>query len=207
MKKVKFFTIILILALFAAPIATQATQDGQDPPATTAWEDAVKFIDTTLLKSMLELATNKKWEPAKGLLKVYREVGSCPNAAIAIGKMLITKNHAGAIAMIQLTNEELVQAHKSPIRSTRQVKRSFARTIQSEKKQESKEALLNTFLSIFAIDGLTPSEKATIQELREVVGKGLLKTAAILERVLLVVIEEVGNESPLDDMSVTPLLR
>ena len=192
---IALFTILITLTPF-----TQATEQ-----PTTAWEDAVILVDSSILKSMLDLATNKKWDPAKGLLKVYREIGSCPSAATAIGKMLITKNRDGATTVIKLTSEELIRPHKSPIRSTRQVKRAFMRAIHSTPKQESKEALLNTFLGIFTIDGLTPSEKAAIGELGGVVEKGLLKTAAILERILLVIIEEVGNLSPLDERSVTPL--
>lgn len=191
---------VFLLVTFAVGSAARATA-GEN--YSTAWESAVYAVESSVLKSMHDLASKKEWDPAKAHLVVYRDIGSCPSAAEAIGKMLISKNRDGALAVIQLARDELIHPHRGPVTSTRQVKRSFVRAIQASKKQESKSALIVTFLDVFSLDCLTPSEKVALQELQRMVEEGLLKTAATIEKIFAVVIEEVGNLSPLDDRDVS----
>ena len=186
---------LLLFCLVVAGLPAQATQT----ESLTPWESAVVTVEATVLKSMLDLATKKKWDPAKAHLVVYRDIGSCPNAAEAIGKMLITKNKDGALVAIQLTLEELINPHRGPIASTRQVKRSFIRAIQGTKDEKSKASLITTFFKIFSLDGLTAAEKVTLNQLERMVGEGLLKTAATIEKIFAALIEEVGNLSPLEE--------
>ena len=58
---------------------------------------------------------------------------------------------------------------------------------------------MKVFLKIFTFEGMTPSERTAVEELKKAIDEDLLKTAAILEKVLSVVIEEVGNLSALDE--------
>ena len=191
---------LLLLFCLVAGLPAQATQTESPTP----WESAVVAVETTILKSMLDLAAKKQWDPAKAHLVVYRDIGSCPNAAEAIGKMLITKNKDGALSTIQLTRAELINPHRGPIASTRQVKRSFIRAIQGTKDEKAKASLIATFFQIFSLDGLTPAEKVTLNQLERMVNEGLLKTAATIEKIFAAVIEEVGNLSPLDERGSTP---
>ena len=192
-----FASLLLIVSVGLLPSVAQAAYTTEGRP--TAWESAVVAVESNVLKSMHDLASKKQWDSAKAHLIVYRDIGSCSNAAETIGKMLITKNKDGALAVIQLTLNELINPHRGPITSTRQVKRSFIRAIQASKGEKSKTTLIVTFFNVFSLDGLTPSEKVTINELQRMVGEGLLKTAATIEKIFAVVIEEVGNPSPLDE--------
>ena len=199
---VYFFTVFCFC--FISPFSVWATHTSDTPEErSTAWEDAVVVVESSVLKRMQELALKKRWDPAKAHLLVYRDVGSCLSAAEAIGKMLISKNKDGAVAVIQLARDELIHPHDGPVTSTRQVKRSFIRAIQASNKQESKASLIATFFTIFSLDGLTPLEKVTLNELERVVGEGLLKTAAIIEKIFAAVIEEVGILSPLDERGMS----
>lgn len=201
--KLKPLTRCLLLFIITglSPFVAQATHTTEPTP----WEGAVIAVESSVLKNMHALAAKKKWDEAKAHLIVYQEIGSNPNAGEAIGKMLITKNKDGALAVIQLAQDELIQPHKGPITSTRQVKRAFVRAMQQfPKKQGPKSTLLATFFSIFSLEALTPSEKVTLHELERMVDEGLLKTSAILEKILAVIIEEVGILSPLDERNAPP---
>ena len=192
------FSLTVIFILLLSQPAT-ATQDQEEQSAPARWVGAVMYVETTILQDLETLASNKKWGPAMTLLDVYREIGSNSNAAIAIGKMLIKKNRDGAVTVIQLARQELINPFDGPIQSTRQVKRVLVSGIISAPKQESKQAVMTVFLKIFTLEGMTPSERTSVEELKKVIDEGLLKTAAILEKVLAVIIEEVGNFSPLDE--------
>ncbi len=199
-----FFIIIFTLLLSQSiVVATQWNQEGQITPK--GWVGAAEYVEVAILRDLETLASNKEWRAALALLDVYREVGSNPNAAIAIGKMLIKKNRDGAVTVIQLTWQELIDPFRGPIQSTRQVKRAFVSGIISAPKQESKQAVMTTFLKVFTLEGMTPSERTSVEELKKVIDEDLLKTAAILEKVLAAIIEEVGNLSPLDERPTAPV--
>ena len=200
------FTFIFIY-LFTLNHSYSTQVQEESPAPLMSWVAAVEYIETTILKDLEALASNKEYGPALVLLDVYRELGSNPNAAVAIGKMLIKKNRDGAVAVIQLTRQELINPLRGPIWSTKQVKRAFVRGIKSTPKQDSKKVLMTTFLEIFTLDGMTVAERTTVEELKKVIDEDLLKTAVILEKVLTVIIEEVGNLSPLDERPEIPAVR
>ena len=206
MRKVSSYTFLFFTFIFtfllSQSIATATQQDQGEQSDCTApmrWLVAAEYVETTILKDLETLASNKDWKPALVLLDVYREIGSNANAANAIGKMLIKKKHEGSVTVIQLTRQELVNPFLGPIQSTRQVKQAFISGIKSTSKQESKEALMTTFLKIFTLDGMTPSEQAAVEELKNAIDENLLETAVILEKVLASIVAEVGNFSALDE--------
>ena len=185
------------LFTITAAVAT-ATQEEQ---VTAEAEEARIFVDETILKNMQDLVIiNKRWvwNPTKALLEIYREIGSCPNAAREINKMLIKRNESGANAIIQLTIEELVNPNKSPITSTKQVKRVFFRAIQKAEGWKTKEQILNTFRDIFSLEGMTPVEKKTVLLLAEAIDREMTITTDSIVIILLLLIEEIGEISPLD---------
>ena len=194
-----FLGLVVLVFVGSTALATQA-QEAQNP---TTPEGARTKVDRTTLLSMERLVKENHrsiWKPARALLGVYREIGSCPTAAKEINEMLIQKNENGALALIRLVKQELIRPHESPITSTRQVKRVFIRAIQKAEEGEwrTKRELITTFLILFPENDLTPTERETVVLLKNAIEEELNKTTMYLEKVLLLLIKEVGKTSPLD---------
>ena len=206
MKLLKFNVLffVLTLTLLTSAFATQTQEEQPIEPNPQGWVSAVEFVEKTILSEMEKQAANKRWDEASELLNVYRKLGSNQNAGMAIGKMLIKKNRDGAVTVIKLTHQELINPFHGPIDSTKTVKVSLIKGVQTAQKQRVKQVLMNTFLNIFTLDGLTPSERTAVEELKKAVDEDLLKTAAVLEKIVLVLFDEVGNLSPLDDRPDIP---
>ena len=200
MRKLSSYTCFIIIFTLSLSLSiTAPAQIQKEEAAPMMWGGAVEYIETTILEDLEALASKGDWKESIALLGVYRDIGSNSNAATAIGKMLIKRKRDGAVTVIQLTRQELINPFRGPIQSTRQVKRAFVSAIKSTSKQESKEVLMTTFLKIFTLDGMTPSERTAVEELKNAIDEDLLETAAVLEKVLAVIVEEVGNLSALDE--------
>ena len=206
-----FLIVILFVSVSRAETSTPKNAAMQSTPAKAGqtatqnrspnipWEAGVFSFEHETLSAMFNFVEKKKWDEAAYHHRIYKTLGSNESAKIEIGTLLLDRNKKGALAAIRLTKKELIDPHRGPISSTRQVKKVFIRTIQSAEKWSVKAAIMDTMLNIFSMGKMTPPEMTAMGELQKAIEEELRVTSTSLGTVLLSILEHgLINQTPLD---------